>query len=268
MPPKKSTPRDIVNGAIRQSPRKRKRDELELGTTSPSGHDTLNSTPVKSTPKGRTSANAPSPVAPQQTKKEDVVVDEPARTIVADQLKNTKKPKAEHLGHVDTLTDSAKPSIQSTTRRVKAKKAVDPPPSESDEEADEPKVKRKRKTKEEKEAENMPLAPRTKGLNMFVGAHVSIAKGVENAITNAVHIGGNALAMFLQSQRKWDNPDLKSENRDAFIHACSHHEYDQKQHVVPHGSYLVNLAAKGAEQAKKSYDHFVDDLKRCEVSLC
>lgn len=39
------------------------------------------------------------------------------------------------------------------------------------------KSKRKRKTKEEKEAEAMPLAARSTGLQMFVGAHVSSAKG-------------------------------------------------------------------------------------------
>lgn len=39
------------------------------------------------------------------------------------------------------------------------------------------KTKRKRKTKEEKEAEAMPIAARTAGLRMFVGAHVSGAKG-------------------------------------------------------------------------------------------
>lgn len=39
------------------------------------------------------------------------------------------------------------------------------------------KVKRHRKTKEEKEAEAMPLAARTNGLRMFIGAHVSAAKG-------------------------------------------------------------------------------------------
>jgi AP endonuclease 1 len=36
---------------------------------------------------------------------------------------------------------------------------------------------KKRKTKAEKEAEMLPLAARTKGLQMFVGAHVSAAKG-------------------------------------------------------------------------------------------
>ena len=37
--------------------------------------------------------------------------------------------------------------------------------------------KRKRKTKDEKEGENMPLAARSVGLRMLVGAHVSSAKG-------------------------------------------------------------------------------------------
>ena len=40
------------------------------------------------------------------------------------------------------------------------------------------KVKRSRKTQEEKDAEAMPLAIRTAGLRMYIGAHVSGAKGV------------------------------------------------------------------------------------------
>lgn len=80
---------------------------------------------------------------------------------------------------------------------------------------DSPKKKRRRKTKEEKEAEAMPLAARTTGLRMFLGAHVSSAKGglrpvsvlhwfndaysirlglrtllgVHNSVTNCLHIG-------------------------------------------------------------------------------
>ena len=41
-----------------------------------------------------------------------------------------------------------------------------------------PKKKRPRKTKEEKELEAMPLATRTQGLRMYIGAHVSGAKGL------------------------------------------------------------------------------------------
>ena len=62
----------------------------------------------------------------------------------------------------------------------------------------------------------------------------------------------HAMAMFLQSQRKWENPELKAENREAFMHACDHHKYDAKSHIVPHGSYLVNLAAKSEEMGQKS----------------
>lgn len=50
-------------------------------------------------------------------------------------------------------------------------------------------AKRGKKTKEQKESEAMPLAPRTQGLKMFVGAHVSAAKGVYNSINNSEHIG-------------------------------------------------------------------------------
>jgi hypothetical protein len=51
------------------------------------------------------------------------------------------------------------------------------------------KTPRKRKTQEEREAEAMPLAARTSGLRMFIGAHVSIASGVEKAVTNCLRIG-------------------------------------------------------------------------------
>jgi len=127
------------------------------------------------------------------------------------------------------------------------------------------KPKRKRKTKEEREREAMPLASRTPNLKMYVGAHVSIAKGLENAVTNILHVGGNAFALFLKSQRKWENPSLQDANRDAFVKGCTEHKYDGMSHVVPHGSYLVNLATEDKKKSVQSYDTFLDDLHRCEA---
>jgi AP endonuclease 1 len=123
---------------------------------------------------------------------------------------------------------------------------------------------KKRKSKEEKEAEAMPLAPRTQGLKMMVGAHVSMAKGIQNSVTNALHIGANAFALFLKSQRKWANPALKPEDAKLFTQFCKDHQYEASKFVLPHGSYLVNLAQAEEEKAKQAYDSFVDDLKRCE----
>ncbi|KAI9370478.1 xylose isomerase-like protein [Aspergillus egyptiacus] len=124
---------------------------------------------------------------------------------------------------------------------------------------------KKRKTKKEKEAEAMPLRARTQGLRMHVGAHVSAAGGVFNAVTNSKHIGGNAFALFLKSQRKWDNPPLQDEHRDSFLKLCKEHDYDASKFILPHGSYLVNLAQEDKAKAKQAYDSFLDDLRRCEA---
>ena len=35
-------------------------------------------------------------------------------------------------------------------------------------------------------------------------------------------------------------------------------------HILPHGSYLVNLAQEDAEKATQAYNAFLDDLRRCE----
>lgn len=45
---------------------------------------------------------------------------------------------------------------------------------------------------------------------------------------------------------------------------CKEHSYAQHDHVVPHGSYLVNLAQKDKEKSDQAYRAFVDDLLRCE----
>jgi hypothetical protein len=37
------------------------------------------------------------------------------------------------------------------------------------------------------------------------------------------------------------------------------------RHVLPHGSYLVNLAQYDKAKAKQAYDSFLDDLHRCEA---
>lgn len=166
---------------------------------------------------------------------------------------------------------------------------------------DKPKGSRKRKTKEEKEADMQPLAARTTGLRMQVGAHVSAAKGTSSTrstgnkhstnthqeslmLSTTAHISGtfrqrihyikdvrinqtsgNAFALFLKSQRKWDNPPLQDEHATQFRDRCSEQKYDGSNQILPHGSYLVNLAQEDKAKAKQAYDSFVDDLKRCEA---
>ncbi|KAG5637637.1 hypothetical protein H0H81_003862 [Sphagnurus paluster] len=96
-----------------------------------------------------------------------------------------------------------------------------------------------------------------------VGAHVSAAGGVENAILNAAKIGGNAFALFLKSQRKWTSPPLTAESISSFKARMEQYEYPSSL-VLPHGSYLINLGNIDVAKREKSYECFLDDLKRCE----
>ncbi|CAK7207147.1 DNA-(apurinic or apyrimidinic site) lyase [Sporothrix eucalyptigena] len=128
-----------------------------------------------------------------------------------------------------------------------------------------------KKTKAAKKAktDDEPLATRTDVTTlkkaMYIGAHVSSAGGVQNALANSTHIGGNAFALFLKSQRKWQNPPLADDIRDAFHAACAEHGYDAARHCLPHGSYLVNLAQPEKAKADQAYTNFVDDLRRCDA---
>ncbi|KAH7160133.1 xylose isomerase-like protein [Dactylonectria estremocensis] len=130
-----------------------------------------------------------------------------------------------------------------------------------------PKTVKKRKTKA-KDGDAMPLVDRTAVPSlkkaMYIGAHVSAAGGVQNSVTNAVHIGANAFALFLKSQRKWTNPPLDPAAKTQFISQCKHHSYSAGEHALPHGSYLVNLAQPDETKADQAYSSFVDDLARCE----
>ncbi|KAK4152421.1 xylose isomerase-like protein [Chaetomidium leptoderma] len=128
---------------------------------------------------------------------------------------------------------------------------------------------KKRKTTSKKDAQDdMPLAARTAIPSlkraMYIGAHVSGAGGVQNSIPNASHIGANAFALFLKSQRKWANPPLADEAKTQFRALLKQHNYDPK-HILPHGSYLVNLAQADDAKATQAYDNFVDDLQRCDA---
>ncbi|GAB7324942.1 hypothetical protein MBLNU13_g08752t1 [Cladosporium sp. NU13] len=176
----------------------------------------------------------------------------------------TRKVKAEPEEDPNFSSEEA-PKPTPKKRQPKAKIVKKEEAEEEEEEpAKEKPAKKKRKTKEEKEAEAMPLSARTIGHKLFIGAHVSSAGGVQNAPLNSVHIGANAFALFLKSQRKWVNPPILTEAVDGFHANCKHHSYNQNEHVVPHGSYLVNLAHTDPARTKQAYDAFVDDLKRCE----
>lgn len=97
----------------------------------------------------------------------------------------------------------------------------------------------------------------------YVGAHVSIAGGVENAPVNAHKIGAKAFALFTKNQRQWSAAPLTPENIELFKQRCEEYGYAAK-HILPHDSYLINLGNPEKEALEKSRAAFLDEMQRCE----
>ena len=98
----------------------------------------------------------------------------------------------------------------------------------------------------------------------FVGAHVSSAGGVENAVLNANKIGAKGFALFTKNQRQWFANPLEEKHINKFKEYCEEFGYTSDM-ILPHDSYLINLGHPEIEKREKSLDSFVDELKRCEI---
>ena len=113
--------------------------------------------------------------------KSEVVEEEEDQPVTISPSKNRRKRKEREVKVEYKVEEPlVEPeSIESPKRKRETKQALveDEEEDGAIEEGTGKKVKRKRKTKEEKEAEAMPLAARTASLRMYIGAHVSSAKG-------------------------------------------------------------------------------------------
>ena len=96
-----------------------------------------------------------------------------------------------------------------------------------------------------------------------VGAHVSIAGGVENAPLQAISIGAKAFAMFTKNQRQWTAPKLTTSSIDAFRKNCSEGGY-KPEHILPHDSYLLNLGSPDPVKLRNAREAFIDEMQRVE----
>ena len=82
---------------------------------------------------------------------------------------------------------------------------------------------------------------------MHVGAHVSIAGGVDNAVGREVDVGGNCGQIFTTSPQVWAGPDIGKDEAAAFRESGT----DLGPWVI-HASYLVNLATPKKDLREKS----------------
>lgn len=97
----------------------------------------------------------------------------------------------------------------------------------------------------------------------FVGAHVSAAGGVDQAVLRAHELEATAFALFTKNQRQWRAAPLAEDVIERFKAACEEYGYSSNQ-ILPHDSFLINLGHPIDEALEKSRVAFIDELQRCE----
>jgi deoxyribonuclease-4 len=93
---------------------------------------------------------------------------------------------------------------------------------------------------------------------MLIGAHVSTAGGLHNAIERGTELGCESIQIFNQSPRMWRPTKYGEEDFAAFHEAM---ESSPIEAVVIHAVYLINCATKEADLRKKSLGSLAHALR-------
>ena len=97
----------------------------------------------------------------------------------------------------------------------------------------------------------------------YIGAHVSAAGGVEQAVIRAHELEATAFALFTKNQRQWKAAPLSTATIDAFKAACEKYNFGPQQ-ILPHDSFLINLGHPVMDALEKSRAAFIDEMRRAE----
>lgn len=96
----------------------------------------------------------------------------------------------------------------------------------------------------------------------LLGAHMSIAGGVGNALLLGGKIGCLAIQIFTKSARQWASKPYSQEEIAQF------HINRQSTGigtVIAHDSYLLNMGSPDPALRHRSVAAFIDELERCEI---
>ena len=93
----------------------------------------------------------------------------------------------------------------------------------------------------------------------LLGAHFSIAKGLQNAIYEAVSYGCNTLQIFTKNASTWKERKLTDEDIEPFHRAIRETKITE---IASHTSYLINLASSDRRMHKKSCHALKQELIR------
>lgn len=94
----------------------------------------------------------------------------------------------------------------------------------------------------------------------LLGAHVSIAGGIHNAVDRGVGSGCGVIQIFTQNSNQWKGKAVSPADAKLFRDKLA---ASGISHVVSHDIYLINLAAAPGEVKDKSLIAFREEMQRC-----
>lgn len=94
----------------------------------------------------------------------------------------------------------------------------------------------------------------------LLGAHMSIAGGLHEALCRGSLNGCSVVQIFTSSNRSWHARELTSDDVEKFNRA---REETGIRQVVAHNSYLVNLCSANSLTAKRSLKALTEEIVRC-----
>jgi deoxyribonuclease-4 len=96
----------------------------------------------------------------------------------------------------------------------------------------------------------------------LLGAHMSIAGGVGNALLDGKKVDCDAIQIFTKSSRQWAAKPYTKDEIEQF-------EINRKETgiatIIAHDSYLLNLGSPETALRNRSVAAFIDELERCET---
>lgn len=95
-----------------------------------------------------------------------------------------------------------------------------------------------------------------------IGAHVSIAGGLERALERGAAVGCDVIQIFSRSNREWAARPIDAEAVAAWRAARARTGVEP---MMVHACYLLNLAAPRKWLREKSYRALAEELRRCAL---
>jgi deoxyribonuclease IV len=96
----------------------------------------------------------------------------------------------------------------------------------------------------------------------LLGAHMSIAGGVGNALLHGKKVACDTIQIFTKSSRQWAGKPYTKEEIEQFR---VNRQETGITTIIAHDSYLLNLGSPDAGLRKQSIAAFIDELERCEL---